>query len=258
MIPRGRSVPYYVFQSLDSYPELLHAVTTRRGGVSAGHFASLNLGHTVGDAPEAVEENHRRLAEELGIPKDFFVSPRQVHGNHVAIVTKASRGSVVPDTDALITNHRMVPLLLRFADCTPILVYDPRRHAIGLGHAGWRGTVARMAEALVRAMSEAFGSDPADMIAAVGPAIGPCCYEVGPEVVSRVEQELGPEFLSNRKADGHAYFDLWAANERQLRDAGVGKVEVAGVCTACHRDEFFSHRGDHGRTGRFGVVMMLR
>ncbi len=258
MIKRGKIVPYYVFESLDAYSDLLHAVTTRLGGVSKGHFSSLNLGHTVGDDPDAVEENHRRLAEELGVSMRSFVSPRQVHGKNVAFVGESERGAVVPDSDALITDEPGVALLLRFADCTPILVYDPVRHAIGLGHAGWRGTVGGIGSALVRSMVETFGSDPTDMIAAIGPAIGPCCYEVGPEVVREVETHLGAEFLSAKDENGHARFDLWAANRSQLEESGIRKVEVAGICTSCHKDEFFSHRGDHGKTGRFGVVMMLR
>ena len=118
--------------------------------------------------------------------------------------------------------------------------------------------MAGMGRALVRAMVDSFGSEPKDLVTAIGPAIGPCCYEVGPEVVAEVEEKLGTEFLSGRTEDGHAYFDLWSANERQLRETGIGNVEVARVCTSCNRDEFFSHRGHHGRTGRFGVVMMLR
>ncbi len=252
------SVPFYTFDSLDAFSELVHAVFTRHGGVSEGHLSSLNLGHTVGDDADRVEENHRRVAAVLGVRAGDFVSPHQVHGRRVVRVGSEHRGTVIPEADGLITDEPGVPLLLRFADCTPLLVYDPTHRAIGLGHAGWRGTVLRMAEGLVEAMVQEFGGVPAEMVGAVGPAIGPCCYQVGPDVVASVEESLGPGFLSRREPDGHAHFDLWEANRSQLLDAGVGSVEVAGVCTSCHRDEFFSHRGDGGRTGRFGVAMMLK
>ncbi len=258
MIYHAGEVPFYTFGLLDGFPELAHAVFTRRGGVSEGHLASLNLGHTVGDDPERVEENHHRAAAALGVRREDFVSPHQVHGSRVVRVSRSDRSTVIPEADGLITDDPGVPLLLRFADCTPILVYDPAHRAVGLGHAGWRGTVLRIAENLVWEMVREFGSVPAEMVGAVGPSIGPCCYQVGPEVVASVEESLGPEFLSRREPDGHAHFDLWEANRRQLLDAGVGKVEVAAVCTSCHMDEFFSHRGSGGRTGRFGAVMMVR
>ena len=258
MIRHAGAVPFYTFALLDGFPKLAHAVLTRHGGVSEGHLASLNLGHTVGDDPERVEENHRRVAATLGVRREDFVSPHQVHGRRVVRVGRTDRGTVIPETDGLITDEPDVPLLLRFADCTPILLYDPTHEAIGLGHAGWRGTVLRMAENLVQEMVREFGSAPAEMVGAVGPSIGPCCYQVGPEVAAAVEENLGPGLLSRREPDGHAHFDLWEANRRQLLEAGVGRVEVAAMCTSCHKEEFFSHRGSGGRTGRFGVVMMTR
>ena len=174
-----------------------------------------------------------------------------------------------------------MPLTQRYGDCTPILVYDPVRHAVGLAHAGWRGTVAGMASALVQAMVESYASDPATLVAVVGPAIGPCCYEVGPEVVDAVRLAFPEAALvlatppsrddavvfaaqvskGQPKSNGAAsrpHFDLWEANRLQLAQAGVKQIEVAGVCTSCRRDLYFSHRGDHGRTGRFGAVVMLR
>jgi hypothetical protein len=172
-----------------------------------------------------------------------------------------------------------VPLTQRYADCTPILVYDPVRHAVGLAHAGWRGTIAGMAGALVSAMAERYGSDPADLAAVVGPAIGPCCYEVGEEVVDAVRSSFAEpdRFLhapsdvaaadpprtgahgrgSSNGQSSHLHFDLWEANRLQLAEAGVSQIELARLCTRCRRDLFFSHRGDHGRTGRFGAVVML-
>ena len=166
---------------------------------------------------------------------------------------------------------------MNFGDCTPIFLYDPRRHAIGLGHAGWRGTMVDLPGAMVRAMTEQFGSDPADLVAAVGPCIGPCCYEVGEEVIAAVEAAFaeadtllrppteeatpvarrGQESDGRRSTDGHRFFDLPQANHVNLANAGVRNIEMSGFCTACRTDLFFSHRAEKGRTGRFGAVFAL-
>ena len=247
---------------------------------ASGYLSSLNLGKTVGDDPENVEINHRRLAEALGVRRDHFTTTWQVHSHRVLAATKEHRGTLIDQADGIITNEVDLPLTQRFGDCTPILIYDPTHHAVGLAHAGWRGTVAGMASSLVQAMVVHYGSDPAELAAVVGPAIGPCCYEVGDEVVDAVRQAFpdtapvlraprGSSFEDhsgveagepNPGSNGHAsrlHFDLWEANRWQLAQAGVRQIEVAGVCTSCRRDLFFSHRGDHGRTGRFGAVVML-
>lgn len=274
-------VPLVRFDSLTAYDGLIHAVSTRHGGVSSGYLSSLNLGKTVGDDPENVEINHRRLAEALGVRRDHFTTTWQVHSQRVLEATKEHRGTLIDQADGIITNQVDLPLTQRFGDCTPILVYDPSHHAVGLAHAGWRGTVAGMAGSLVQAMIARYGSDPAEMAAVVGPAIGPCCYEVGDEVVDAVRQAFpdtapvlrAPRHSSsedqsgveagkhNPGSNGHAsrlHFDLWEANRWQLAQAGIRQIEVAGVCTSCRRDLYFSHRGDHGRTGRFGAVVMLK
>ena len=153
---------------------------------AAGTWSSLNLGKTVGDDPENVEINHRRLAEALGVRRDDFTTTWQVHSHRVLEAAKEHRGTLIGQADGIVTNQVDLPLTQRFGDCTPILVYDPSHHAVGLAHAGWRGTVAGMASSLVQAMVAHYGSDPAELAAVVGPAIGPCCYEVGDEVVDAV------------------------------------------------------------------------
>ena len=179
-------VPLVRFDSLAGFDGLVHAVSTRHGGVSSGYLASLNLGKTVGDDPLNVETNHRRLAEAVGVRRDHFTTTWQVHSQRVVCATKDERGTLIGQADGIITNQADVPLTQRYGDCLPILIYDPMRHAVGLAHAGWRGTVAGMASSLVQAMVESYASDPATLVAVVGPAIGPCCYEVGPEVVDAV------------------------------------------------------------------------
>lgn len=259
-----KTLPLLRFPSLAAYPGLVHAVSTRQGGVSSGPYASLNLSTSTGDSRENVDANHRRLAAALGVPRERFTTTWQVHSTRVVRASADNVGSMLDKADGIISDTPNLPLTQRYADCTPLLLYDPRRHAVGLAHAGWRGTVSSMATALVQAMSAAFGSDPADLAAVVGPAIGPCCYEVGPEVVAAVRMAfpVADVLLSSPANGGSAaarpHFDLWAANRWQLEQAGVGQVEIAGICTCCQRETFFSHRGDGPVTGRFGAVVMLK
>jgi YfiH family protein len=253
------AVPYYTFSALARYPEMIHAVFTRLGGVSRSPCQSLNVGHSVGDDPHDVEENHRLVHDALGVRGADVVTARQVHGNHVACVTAADRGRAIPDTDALLSGDPGVTLLLRFADCLPIFLYDPQRGVIALGHAGWRGTAAMISYRMVSTMIDSYGSDPANMIAALGPAIGPCCYVVGEEVIGAITPAL-PDWKSAVRpcGDGHFSLDLWEANRQQLTDCGIPAVETGRLCTACHADEFFSHRAERGNTGRFAALLGIR
>ena len=271
-IDTDSSIPLARFDTLRQYTGLVHAVSTRHGGVSRGAFASLNLGRVVGDDAESVETNYQRLADALDVPRAGMTTTWQVHSDRIVRATRDNAGGMIDKADGVVTDVPGLPITQRYADCTPVLVYDPRRHAVGVAHAGWRGTVAGVTPALVQAMVEHFGSDPTDLIGAVGPAIGPCCYEVGPEVVdaaSAVFAAVRSEVLltKSRSLNGNGaadaaqpaiHFDLWRANQWQFEQAGVQQVEVAGICTRCQRDIFFSHRGDHGVTGRFGAVAMLR
>ena len=254
---RVDGVVLYRFEGLNGAKGLLHAVLTRIGGVSRGPYATLNLGHTVGDDLAAVGENHRRALGALGLKPGQTVSPHQVHGARVGVVGQAHLGTIQPATDALVTGVPGVPLLMRFGDCAPILFFDPARRVAGMAHAGWRGVAAGSVPATVRTMTERFSCDPADLWAGIGPAIGPCCYEVGPEVVAAVEAACPPGAEVVRGVNGQTYLDLPGAVRAQLCAAGVGRIEDAGLCTACRVDEFFSHRAERGRTGRFGIVMGL-
>ncbi|NBD34999.1 MAG: peptidoglycan editing factor PgeF [Chloroflexi bacterium] len=237
---------------------LQHAILTRLGGVSAPPFDSLNLGGGLGDDPAAVRENHRRVFAALDIAREQVVSPHQVHGKHVVRVTAAEGGSLIPETDALITDTPGLALMLRFADCTPVLFYDPVQHAAGLAHAGWRGTAAGVAPATVQRMAAEFGSRPADLWAGIGPAIGPAHYAVGSEVVTAIAQSLPTGAQVAERRDGQWYLDLPGAVALQLRSNGIERVARSGLCTFGHTEEWYSHRGEDGRTGRFGVVVMLR
>ena len=172
----------YEFESLRPHRRLAHGIFTRHGGVSPSPWHSLNLSTATGDSREHIDENYRRVYGALGHSPDTAVISHQVHGSSVVVVTGGQRGRRLDSCDGLVTDEPGIVLLQRHADCVPILLYDPKRPAIGVAHAGWRGTLAGMAAELVRAMCEAFGSRPGDLIAAIGPSIGPCCYDVGEEV----------------------------------------------------------------------------
>lgn len=254
---------YFRFNTLPENGVARHAVFSRQGGVSAAPFDSLNMSMSVPDERERVYANRRRVYGLFGRDTDTVVHAHLVHGADVARVTQANNGTWVEHVDGLITDEPGCVLSMNFADCTPIFLYDPRRRAIGLGHAGWRGTMVDLPGAMVRAMGQQFGSDPADLVAAVGPCIGPCCYEVGEEVIGAVEKAFAnPDDLlrepSRNGATGRsAHFDLPEANRINLTNAGVGAIEMFGICTACRTDLFFSHRAERGRTGRFGTVFAL-
>jgi YfiH family protein len=247
----------YHFENLAT-AKLGHAVFTRLGGVSRGPFSSLNVGNGVGDDAGAVAENHARVFAHLEIDGARVTSPHQVHGNRVAPVGEADVGQTIPRTDGLVTDTPGVGLLLRFADCQPILLYDPAHHALGLVHAGWRGVAQGIAHRAVETMQERFGTQPQDLIVGLGPAIGPCCYTVGQNVAAAMGYAL-PDWsqVMQRREEGWR-LDLSAANIQQLTADGVEEIEEARICTACRGAEFFSHRAGNGRTGRFAVVAYLR
>jgi purine-nucleoside/S-methyl-5'-thioadenosine phosphorylase / adenosine deaminase len=257
----------YRFDSLPA-PGLDAFVSTRTGGVSASPYASLNLGMGVGDEPAAALENRRRLFSAFDLSLEHSVWGEQVHGGAVAVasVVDAGRGSIeqgsrIPRTDAIVTGVAGLTLCLTLADCAPVVLYDPERAVLGLAHAGWRGAAARIASRAVEAMRAGFGSDPADILAAVGPSIGPGAYEVGEEVVDRAREAFGersPRVLEPL-GGGKARFDLWAANALDLEEAGVDprRIEVAGISTGEALDRFYSHRAE-GRTGRFIAAATLR
>lgn len=252
-------VPYYSFQCLAEHTEIVHAVFTRLGGFSKSPFAGLNVGRLVGDDLDAVGANHRAIYETLGLCGEQVVTARQVHGTQVAVVDADHVGKVLPATDALVTGASGVTLMLRFADCLPILLHDQKRRAIGLGHAGWRGTAGGIARRMVSVMVECLGAEPAETIACLGPAIGPCCYEVGPDVAQLVKLSLSDcegAFIPVR--ENRLCLDLWEANRQQLLQAGIREIETSRLCTACHTDQFFSHRAEGGTTGRFAAVMGIR
>jgi YfiH family protein len=227
------------------------AFSTRIGGVSEGDFASLNLGILTEDDPARVVENRTRLCDAVGADADGATMAWQRHGS---IVTRAQpRGIVTPGTvyahcDGLWTDEAGRAMLLLTADCMPIALAraDEERPGLGILHVGWRGLLAGIVAAGVRALGAR------RLVAGIGPSIGPCCYEVGEEVAVPFREAFGDDVVR----DGR--LDLWTAAERALRAAGVEQVDRADMCTSCDPERFFSHRRDDGKTGRQGVIAYIR
>jgi YfiH family protein len=242
-------------------------VTTRHGGVSAGAYASLNLGLHVNDKPNDVLANRRRVAAAMDAEPGDFVFCRQAHGREVQVMTAGDRGrgaladaDAIPDTDALVTADTGVVLTVMVADCVPIVLYDPVVHVLACVHAGWRGTVARVSEAAVESM-RSLGSQPGNVIAGLGPAIAPYRYQVGEDVHKAAEAGLGAAATKAIRADGTGkwLFDLWTANQLVLREAGVPEenMHVAAIPTGSDPGLFFSDR-EVRPCGRFAAIGRLR
>jgi purine-nucleoside/S-methyl-5'-thioadenosine phosphorylase / adenosine deaminase len=183
----------------------------------------------------------------------------QVHSNEIVVAEKPlAKSEPHLKADGIITNKAGLTLLMRFADCVPILLVDPVNRAIGIMHAGWIGTINKIASAAVNKMADNYGTHPQKILAAIGPSIGPDHYPVGNEVVEKVHQSFNHNteqviYYHNEKA----YLDLWKANLIVLNEMGVKNIEVAEICTHCHLEDWYSHRGEHGKTGRFGIIIRL-
>ncbi len=258
MIPLHiRDLTYYRFASFDAQ-QVIHGVFSRRGGASPAPYDSLNVGHTVGDADEHVEANLRAIYAALQVPPERVVTAEQVHRDRIATVQDGDLGNIIPETDALISDRPHSLLLLRFADCVPVFLWAPRERVVALVHAGWPGTLQRIAQKTAQMMLERYGCAPQDLVAGIGPSIGPCCFEIGPEVADRTHETFGVRarhLLRSGRREGYPHLDLWGANALQLRELGVERIEIAALCTSCMVHEFFSHRRERGVTGRFAAVM---
>ena len=282
---RGRKLPYLTFPLLEDVSFVRHAFTTRAGGVSEGDCAALNLSFARGDSEEAVRENFRRLAEELGTREDRFVFTDQTHTANVRVVTEsdAGKGLTRPkdytDVDGLVTNVPGLVLSVFTADCVPVFLADPVHRAIGLVHSGWHGTAGRIAEQALRLMAEHYGTDPADVICAVAPSICQDCYEISRDVAEvfgeafagreaeiltssmQKDMETDPvtNYLGSGRPEDKFHLDLWQANRIILEEAGVlpSHIAVTDICTCCNPGILFSHRASHGKRGNLGAFLMI-
>jgi len=247
---------FYFFSHI---PELHHAITTRHGGVSKSTFTSLNLAFHVDDDPAVVQKNRRLLAKAAEFEIENLVAAQQVHGDQIYIVKKGDAGrgaldlqSAVPDIDALITAEENIPLLIQIADCAPVLLADAEARVLGIAHAGWRGAAAGIAGKTMRKMTE-LNADPKSTFAGIGPCLCTKCLEVGEEVADLVTPHYPDAIcLSSKKP----HLDLREMIRQDLTNAGLkaDHIEAMQECPRCNTRKYFSHRGENGKTGRFGLV----
>lgn len=260
-INENKGVTYLTYPAFEKFPEFYHGFSTRLGGVSKGIYSSMNLSFTRGDEEEAVLENYRRIADAIGFSMEGIVCSDQTHTVHIRQVTEADKGKGVlqkkdyTDIDGLITNVPGITLTTFYADCVPLFFLDPVNKAAGLAHSGWRGTVGRMGEKMVKAMKDAFGSEPENLYAGIGPSICQDCYEVSADVADRFREEFqGYEEdagLLYKTKPGKYQLNLWKANEIVLTEAGILREHISfpGICTCCNPEFLFSHRASQGKRG---------
>lgn len=242
----------------------VHCFSTRFGGVSEGHLASLNLGIHRGDVYENVVKNYEILGNAVGFAPRQTVFTKQLHTDIVRVVDESFCGEglcreVSAVCDGQITNRPGVALVAFAADCTPVLLFDPVKKAIGAVHAGWRGTAAGIAAKAVEAMSREYGCDPVNIRAAIGPSIGPCCFETDWDVPQAMLDGLGEAARSAITQKGHKFFvDNKLCNALWLQKAGVTQIDVSCECTKCRPDRFWSHRVSGGHRGSLAGIIMLK
>lgn len=254
----------YTLPLFSDVPQIRHGFSSRVGGVSTGCYASLNLSFTRPDDPALVRENYRIFAAAAGFDTEAMVMDSFAHGTTVRRVGRDDMGrgwsrEPLPSCDGLITDEAGVVLVTGHADCNAYYCYDAEHHAIGLAHAGWRGTLDRMGTSLVEAMTDAFGSDPERLIVGISPSIGFECFEVGTDVADRFEAAFPGLPCRREGAPGKAYIDLWSVAACQFVESGVcpEHINIASVCTACESERLYSHRRDRGETGGMAAFLTL-
>ena len=261
-------VPYIQFKNLSATGIVKHGFSTRKGGVSTGIFSSMNLNFKRGDDPDAVLENYRRMAAALNMRVEDMVLSDQTHTTNVRVITEEDRGKGIlrpqdySDVDGMITNVPGIVLVTSYADCVPLYFVDPVRKAIGLSHSGWKGTVGHIGQKTVEKKHEVYGSEPKDIVAAIGPSICQSCYEVSDDVAEAFRANFTADEAADillDKGNGKYQMDLWKANWYVLTDAGIlpEHLSVTDLCTACHPDLLWSHRKTNGQRGGLSAFLSL-
>ncbi len=261
-------VPYIQFKNLSATGIVKHGFSTRKGGVSTGIFSSMNLNFKRGDDPDAVMENYRRMAAALNMRVEDMVLSDQTHTTNVRVITEEDRGKGIlkpqdySDVDGMITNVPGIVLVTSYADCVPLYFVDPVRKAIGLSHSGWKGTVGHIGQKTVWKMHEVYGSEPKDIVAAIGPSICQSCYEVSDDVAEAFRANFTADEAADillDKGNGKYQLDLWKANWYVLTDAGIlpEHLSVTDLCTACHPELLWSHRKTNGQRGGLSAFLSL-
>lgn len=266
---KAGEVEYLTFPLIEQTGLVRHLFSTRVGGVSRDIYSTMNLSYTRGDEKEAVDENFRRIAGVLQCELTDIVCSDQTHTVNLKVVSRedGGKGIVLPkdytDIDGLLTDEPGLVLATFYADCVPLYFVDTGKHAIALAHSGWRGTVARMGRCVTERMREVYGTDPTDIVAAIGPSICQECYEVSEDVADAFADEFKTHGQTDEillsKGNGKYQLDLWRANEIVLEEAGIpaDQIQVTDICT-CHNSEYlFSHRASRGRRGNLGAFIGL-
>lgn len=259
-------VTYLTYPAFDCVEGILHGFSTRLGGVSQGIYSSMNLSFTRGDEESAVKENYRRIADAIGFSVDDLVTSDQTHTANVRKVTEADRGKgiLIPrdytDVDGMITDVPGIVLATFYADCVPLYFVDPVHCAIGLSHSGWRGTVQKIGAVTVRKMAEEYGSNPKDILAAVGPSICQDCYEVSEDVIEQFCSAFEKQYwnrLFYRKENGRYQLNLWEANRIIFAEVGIleENISMPNLCTCCNPEFLFSHRASKGKRGNLAAFL---
>lgn len=255
-------VPLLTYPLLEKTEFVTHGFTTRMGGVSEGYCSTMNISTTRGDAPEAIEENRKRLARALGVKVEDFTYTHQTHTTNVAVVREEDRGKRFMETDGMVTNVPEICLVTFYADCVPLYFVDPVHKAIGLSHSGWRGTVGRMGQVTLEKMKEVYGTRPEDVYAAIGPSICQDCYEVSGDVIEEFQKSFSKSVwpqLFYKKENGKYQLNLWKANQLVLTEAGVAeqKIAVTNLCTHCNPEILFSHRSTGVKRGNLSALLAI-
>ena len=286
VLKNGAVLEYLTFPALSNIIEIEHAFSTRIGGVSKNEFATMNYSYIRGDNEDCVTENYRRMAEVFGKDCSAYVTTDQTHTTNIHVVKTedAGKGITIPrdytDIDGLITNEKGLILSCFFADCVPLYFVDMKKCVIGMAHSGWRGTVNQMGACMVRKMQEVYNSDPADIIACIGPSICQDCYEISEEVALQFREGFWAgestkrfceeaftegkyprkDILIPGKANDKWQLDLWLANLAVLRSAGIPleNISVTDICTCCNAPYLFSHRATNGKRGNLGAFLMIK
>lgn len=256
-------VPFLSYPMLEETGIVNHGFSTRLGGVSKGCWATMNISTTRGDDPEDVRENQRRIAGAIGVQPEDMTFTNQTHTTNVAVVKARDRGKRFQETDGMITDVPGICLVTFYADCVPLYFVDPVKKAIGLSHSGWRGTVGKIGKVTIELMQKTYGSDPEDIIAAIGPSICRDCYEVSGDVIQQFRENFDEAYwpeLFYKKENGKYQLDLWRANERIFTEAGIREdhIAVTNVCTHCNPDILFSHRTTGDKRGNVSAFLALK
>lgn len=262
-------VPYLEYPILSELGIVKHGFSTRLGGVSTDMWTSMNLSFSRGDDKEAVKENFKRMTGAIHTSPENLVFSAQTHTTNIRIVTEKDKGKgyVTPldyqDVDGLITNEPGLCLATFFADCVPLYFVDPVKKAIGLSHAGWRGTVGKIGKLTIEKMGLEYGCQPKDIIATIGPSICQACYEVSEDVIQMVRENYKSDTWADlfyKKENEKYQLNLWKANEIVLKEAGIlgEHMAVTNVCTCCNETLLYSHRASHGKRGNLGAFLELR